>query len=168
MADDTRPGTTARLTGFALIVALAAFYVALGHEWYFGGKMLLCTPEEITKPASWCHKPDPPREAIANPNDLFPAFGRYNDTYEGLGKFWGDDVVSNLFSQIGSILERWFAELMNGWFWPVFAPQWNAFFSTDDPTANGHRLAFGLIVGVFYGALVSKVIGSLVDWAHGK
>ena len=46
---------------------------------------------------------------------------------------------------------KWFNEFMNGWFWPVFAPQWNAFFSVE--SSEGHRIAFGVIAGIFYGAL---------------
>jgi hypothetical protein len=53
---------------------------------------------------------------------------------------------------------KWFTEFMNGWFWQEFAPQWNAFFSVDSSSAEGHRIAFGVIAGIFYGALVTKVI----------
>lgn len=65
---------------------------------------------------------------------------------------------------IGEMVERAFG----GWFWSEFAPHWNAFFSADGKTADSHRLALGIVVGGFYTALVSKVIGPLVDWAQPK
>jgi hypothetical protein len=33
---------------------------------------------------------------------LWPDFGAYNDTYDGF-EFWGDDIVSNLFSNLGQL-----------------------------------------------------------------
>jgi hypothetical protein len=46
---------------------------------------------------------------------LWPDFGAYNDTYDGLSAFWGDDIVSNLFSNIGQLIGKWLSEFINGW-----------------------------------------------------
>lgn len=46
---------------------------------------------------------------------LWPAFGSYNDTYEGLAAFWGDDIISNFFANIGQIIGKWLSEFINGW-----------------------------------------------------
>ena len=167
MSDDPPPIAAARLSGLALVVALGAFYVVIGHEWYFKGSMVLCTSDEVMKRTSWCYR-NPQADTLDPADPLGPSLGSINENYRGVHEFWGDDIISNLFRQIGNALTKWFIEFSNVWFWPVFAPQWNAFFSSDDTSASGHRIAFGVIVGVFYGALVSRIIGSLVDWAHGK
>ena len=36
---------------------------------------------------------------------LWPEFGSYNETYEGLSAFWGDDIISNFFANIGQLIE---------------------------------------------------------------
>jgi transposase len=41
--------------------------------------------------------------------------GAYNETYMGLKNFWGDDIVSNFFANIGQLIGRWITELINGW-----------------------------------------------------
>jgi hypothetical protein len=41
--------------------------------------------------------------------------GDYNETYLGLKAFYSDDVVSNLFANIGQLLGRWMTEWINGW-----------------------------------------------------
>ncbi|MBS1957347.1 MAG: DUF4573 domain-containing protein [Cyanobacteria bacterium SZAS-4] len=41
--------------------------------------------------------------------------GAYNETYMGLKNFWSDDIVSNLFQNIGQLIGRWITELINGW-----------------------------------------------------
>lgn len=46
---------------------------------------------------------------------LWPAFGSYNETYEGLAAFWGDDIVSNFFANIGQVIGKWLSEFINGW-----------------------------------------------------
>lgn len=46
---------------------------------------------------------------------LWPAFGSYNETYEGLAAFWGDDIISNFFANIGQIIGKWLSEFINGW-----------------------------------------------------
>lgn len=46
---------------------------------------------------------------------LWPAFGSYNETYEGLAAFWGDDIISNLFANIGQLIGKWLSEFIDGW-----------------------------------------------------
>lgn len=46
---------------------------------------------------------------------LWPAFGSYNETYEGLAAFWGDDIISNFFANIGQVIGKWLSEFINGW-----------------------------------------------------
>lgn len=46
---------------------------------------------------------------------LWPAFGAYNDTYAGLSAFWGDDIISNFFANIGQLIGKWLSEFINGW-----------------------------------------------------
>lgn len=40
----------------------------------------------------------------------------YNETYQGLHTFWGDDVISNLGANIGQLVGKWLIEFINGWF----------------------------------------------------
>lgn len=42
-------------------------------------------------------------------------FVDYNDTYYGLATFWTDDIVGNLFHNIGQLIGKWLTELINGW-----------------------------------------------------
>lgn len=42
-------------------------------------------------------------------------FVDYNDTYYGLSAFWSDDIVGNLFHNIGQLIGKWLTELINGW-----------------------------------------------------
>jgi hypothetical protein len=41
--------------------------------------------------------------------------GAYNDTYAGITKFWGDDIIGNLFQNIGQLFGRWLVEFVDGW-----------------------------------------------------
>ena len=41
--------------------------------------------------------------------------GAYNDTYAGITKFWGDDIIGNLFQNIGQLIGRWLVEFVDGW-----------------------------------------------------
>ncbi len=42
-------------------------------------------------------------------------FRAYNETYQGLHTFWGDDIISNLFANIGQLIGKWLTEFINGW-----------------------------------------------------
>ncbi len=42
-------------------------------------------------------------------------FRQYNDTYVGLHTFWGDDIISQLFANIGQLIGKWLTEFINGW-----------------------------------------------------
>ncbi len=48
-------------------------------------------------------------------NILNSSLGSVNDTYRGLHQWFNDDVVGNLFSQIGQLIGKWISELINGW-----------------------------------------------------
>ncbi len=167
MKNENATSSITRVVGLVIVLALGAFYVVIGHEWYFKGKMVLCTYNETMKLGSWCYKPYP-LVGASQGDPITNSLGSIDETYHGVHEYFNDDIIGNLFQQIGSLMMKWFTELMNGWFWQEFAPQWNTFFSVDNSSAEGHRIAFGVIVGIFYGALVTKVIGSLLDWAHGK
>jgi Ca-activated chloride channel homolog len=39
----------------------------------------------------------------------------YNETYTGLHTFWGDDIISQLFANIGQLIGKWCTEFINGW-----------------------------------------------------
>ncbi|MBP9093993.1 hypothetical protein KBI23_23425 [bacterium] len=56
-------------------------------------------------------------EAVAQnvEQQLWPDFGAYNDTYQGIAAFWGDDIISNLFANIGQLIGKWLSEFINGW-----------------------------------------------------
>lgn len=41
--------------------------------------------------------------------------GQYNDVYFGLDRFWSDDIVSNLFPNIGQLFGKWLMEFLYGW-----------------------------------------------------
>ncbi len=58
------------------------------------------------------------QQAITNTNDKLlqgSELAQYNDTYAGIKAFWGDDMISNFFANIGQVIGRWFTELINGW-----------------------------------------------------
>ncbi len=38
-----------------------------------------------------------------------------NDTYLGIKNFWNVDIAGNFFANIGHVIGRWFAELIDGW-----------------------------------------------------
>ncbi|MBX9666579.1 MAG: hypothetical protein K2X93_03125 [Candidatus Obscuribacterales bacterium] len=46
---------------------------------------------------------------------LTDGFRNYNETYMGLHTFWGDDIISNLFANIGQLIGKWLTEFINGW-----------------------------------------------------
>jgi hypothetical protein len=167
MADDKMTSAAARLTGLAVVLALGTFYVFIGHQWYFTGKMLLCTYEETVKQGSWCYKAYP-TAGVEGGIERHTGLGNIDETYHGKHRYYSDDIAGNTISTLGAMVINWFNEFINGWFWQEFAPQWNAFFSVENSSAEGHRLAFGAIVGIFYAALVSTVISSLLDWMRGK
>ncbi len=56
-------------------------------------------------------------EAVAQnvEQQLWPDFGAYNETYQGLSAFWGDDIISNFFANIGQLIGKWLSEFINGW-----------------------------------------------------
>lgn len=46
---------------------------------------------------------------------LNQGLGSINDTYRGIHQFFNDDIIGNLFSQIGQLIGKWISELVNGW-----------------------------------------------------
>ncbi len=48
-------------------------------------------------------------------NSLNASLGSINDTYRGLHQWFKDDLVGNLFSNIGQLIGKWLSELINGW-----------------------------------------------------
>jgi len=59
MADDKVTSAIARVVSLVVVLALGAFYVLVAHEWYFKGKMLLCTYNETMTMDSWCYRSYP-------------------------------------------------------------------------------------------------------------
>ncbi|RTL40776.1 MAG: hypothetical protein EKK48_16085 [Candidatus Melainabacteria bacterium] len=58
------------------------------------------------------------QSAITNTNNQLlqgSELAQYNDTYAGMKAFWGDDMISNFFANIGQVIGRWITELINGW-----------------------------------------------------
>ncbi len=41
--------------------------------------------------------------------------GQYNDIFWGVHQVWSDDIVSNLFANIGQLLGKWLSEFIDGW-----------------------------------------------------
>jgi hypothetical protein len=80
---------------------------------------------------------------------LWPAFGSCNRTYEGLGGFWGDDLISKAFSTIG--------ETAGGTLRPVLrdhvVPSWNGFFAE-----KSRRDATMWVIGLFTTALAGELV----------
>lgn len=70
-------------------------------------------------------------------------------------KFWNSFAVVD---QISTLFEKWGNEFLTS-----IAPYWNAFFRS-----NPRWIAFGVVTGVFYAALVKKVVDGLVDWMQGR
>ncbi len=56
-------------------------------------------------------------EAVAQniEQQFWPEFGAYNDTYEGLSSFGGDDIVSNFFAYIWQLVAKWIGDFMSHW-----------------------------------------------------
>lgn len=48
-------------------------------------------------------------------NSLNASLGSINDTYKGLHQWFKDDLVGNLFSNVGQLMGKWLSELINGW-----------------------------------------------------
>ncbi|MBX9690333.1 MAG: hypothetical protein K2X27_26705 [Candidatus Obscuribacterales bacterium] len=48
-------------------------------------------------------------------NILNASLGSVNDTYRGLHQWFKDDLVGNLFSNIGQLIGKWLSELIDGW-----------------------------------------------------
>lgn len=48
-------------------------------------------------------------------NILNASLGSVNDTYRGLHQWFKDDLVGNLFSNIGQLIGKWLTEFINGW-----------------------------------------------------
>src|ERR1700737_1484896 len=169
--DAQRSVTVRRLSGLVLVVALAVFYVAFGHDWYFNGHMAVCIGEEMIDPSPWCFRaPPPPNPSSAQSqstqsqlgppqldtgNNFTNSLGEINNTYRPVHKYWNDIGNGN---GIGNLLNIWGYELLLS-----MAPYWNAFFRSDP-----QRIAFGMVTGVFYAALVKKGIDGLVECMHGK
>ncbi len=52
-------------------------------------------------------------------NALGDGLGVQNDVYQGLHKWYSDDVVSRLFRSIGQLMSKWITEFVNGWICPA-------------------------------------------------
>lgn len=48
-------------------------------------------------------------------NILNASLGSVNDTYRGMHQFFKDDIVGNLFQNIGQLIGKWLSELIDGW-----------------------------------------------------
>lgn len=48
-------------------------------------------------------------------NSLNASLGSVNDTYRGLHQWFKDDLVGNLFTNVGQLMGKWLSELINGW-----------------------------------------------------
>ncbi|MBX9771296.1 MAG: hypothetical protein K2X29_07985, partial [Candidatus Obscuribacterales bacterium] len=48
-------------------------------------------------------------------NILNASLGSVNDTYRGLHQWFKDDLVGNLFQNIGQLIGKWLSELIDGW-----------------------------------------------------
>ena len=48
-------------------------------------------------------------------NLIDESLGTINDTYTGMHQFFKDDIVGNLFGNIGQLIGKWVSELINGW-----------------------------------------------------
>ena len=48
-------------------------------------------------------------------NILNASLGSVNDTYRGMHQFFKDDIVGNLFQNIGQLFGKWLSELIDGW-----------------------------------------------------
>lgn len=41
--------------------------------------------------------------------------GYINETYMGMKRFWSDDIIGNLFQNVGQLIGKWISEWINGW-----------------------------------------------------
>lgn len=57
----------------------------------------------------------PIEQPTGDPHALISTPYGYNDTYVGLHTFWGDDITSQLFANIGQLIGKWLTEFINGW-----------------------------------------------------
>src|SRR4051794_17225064 len=104
---EKKPFAARGVISLGSVLALAAVYVAVGHDWYFNGHMLLCTDELARDPGSWCFRPPP---AACS----WPCIG---ESYRGQHPWFNDDVVAQLFRHIGLLFGNWFTEWKNEIFW---------------------------------------------------
>ncbi|MBX9724629.1 MAG: hypothetical protein K2X81_24705, partial [Candidatus Obscuribacterales bacterium] len=48
-------------------------------------------------------------------NIMNGSMGAVNAEYQGLHQFWKDDIVGNLFQNIGQLVGKWLSEFIDGW-----------------------------------------------------
>jgi hypothetical protein len=48
-------------------------------------------------------------------NVVAQSLGSINETYRGMHQWFNDDLVGNLFGQIGQLIGKWISELIDGW-----------------------------------------------------
>lgn len=48
-------------------------------------------------------------------NLLTNSLGSINETYRGMHQWFNDDIIGNLFEQIGQLIGKWLSELIDGW-----------------------------------------------------
>lgn len=47
--------------------------------------------------------------------ELWPEYGAYNDSYQGLSAFWADDIFANFIANIGPLLGKWISQSLSDW-----------------------------------------------------
>ena len=162
---------------WAMLFGCCAFTVAYGYEWFSRGQLKICLPEDIMPPPFGKYR------SPENPDDMkSPRYWcaykyqqaklaeeqwrRTHDPYEDLSQFWGDDIISNLFSNLGRLLDRWGSETVKPWFLENIAPIWNEYFAGDAPDAETHRHGIGWLASVIFAAFVGVVLKMTADWTH--
>jgi hypothetical protein len=131
-----------------LALALGAWYVLYGIDWYYKGRLIMCTCELSVDPKSWCCRPgDPecqprPREACENLSGVNPILCQ---SLSSITRCYRGKTAQAEYEQ--SFSHR-------------FALWWNKTFEEDEK----HREALAAVVTVLYVAYLGFAAAVLKDW----
>lgn len=135
-------------------VALPTLVVIGGLTWYvFAGSVWFNRCDAQLDPISLgpvqCHENEEQPTSPCPESTLWPAFGSCNRTYEGLSGFWGDDLISKLFSTLGQTAGGTLRPMLRD----HVVPSWNGFFAE-----TSRRDASMWVIGLFTAALAAELV----------
>jgi len=174
MANERKVSGAVVLVAWGIVAVSALFALHYGQEWAVNGQMRLCTPydaieepfghykppsnpADLNKPAYWCVRQAQSAEAAKKTDG-------HSDAYNGLSQFWGDDLISNLFANIGAFLMRWFVQIVNPIFNDQFVPAWNNYFAGGDAQSVSHRTVAIYLAQALFIIIAGVAAKMTFDW----